>query len=442
MVALWIRAGTALAGANAFGVRLLGPIAAFAGSWLLADAASRLFGGRRAGMWAALLANATLIFGTGSVLMTPDTPLLFFWTLALWALARLASSEAAGGSTRDWIVLGLAAGAAAASKYTAFLLGPAVLLWLLWVPALRPWLRRPGPWLALVLAGAVFAPVLLWNADHQWASFVRQGGRFGDWQPRRAAQFLGELVGGQIGLATPIVAVLFGAGFVRAARAALGKARPAGWSLLALVMAVPAAVFFQHALGDRVQANWPALLAPPAAIAAAGLGSAWRRWRVPACALGFALQALVWTQALAAPFPLPAKLDITLSRLAGWSGLAREVAAAAQASGAAYVAADNYGLAAELAWTLPPGITVVALEPRWRSFALPGATGLLDGTGGLLVQSARRADVAPPETATATPAGRLGRQRDGTLAEEFRLWRIHGATPSPAVVLPRPARGQ
>ncbi len=441
MVALWIRLGTLLAGENAFGVRLLGPLATLAGSLLLADAAARLLPGRSgAGTWAALLANATLTFGAGSLLMTPDTPLLFFWSLALFALARIATGAPAGGALRDWLLLGLAAGAAATSKYTAFLLAPAVLAWLVAVPALRPALRRPGPWLAAGLAALLFAPVLAWNAGHGWASFVHQGGRLGDWQPARAAQFLGELIGGQIGLATPLVAVLFAAGLVRAVRAAWTRERPPGWTLLALLLAVPGAVFLQHALGDRVQANWPAVLVPAFAIAAAGLGPRWRRWRGPAVALGLALQALVWAQAVAAPLPLPPKLDITLSRMAGWPELARDVAAAARAAGVGYVAADNYGLAAELARTLPPDLPVVGLgDERWRSLSLPDATTLLRGPG-LLVQSERRAAEAPPGLAEAVPAGRLARQRNGVMAEGYRLWRIRGGagTTLPAAVLPHP----
>ena len=100
MVALWIRLGTALAGDGALGVRLLGPLSVALASLLLADAADRLLPGRRAGLRAAALLNATLLFGVGAVLMTPDTPLLVFWIACLWALARLLRQRQcrAGGS--------------------------------------------------------------------------------------------------------------------------------------------------------------------------------------------------------------------------------------------------------------------------------------------------------------------------------------------------------
>ena len=436
MVALWIRAGTALAGDGALGVRLFSPIAAALGSLLLADAANTLFPGRGSGPWAALLLNATLLFGVGAVTMTPDTPLLFFWTATLWALSRVITVPAlAGGGF--WLLAGLFAGLALDSKYTAFLLLPAVLLWLAWVPGLRPWLRRPYPWLAAAVALACFAPVLAWNAGHGWAGLVKQGGRAGDWAPARALQFLGELAGGQIGLATPLLAVVFGAGIVVAARRAWR--RDPAWTLLAALALLPGAVFVQHALGDRVQANWPAILYPAAAIAAAGLPGRWVRLRVPAAALGFALTALVYLQATIAPFPLPAKLDPTLARMAGWTDLAADVAHAAAATHASFIAVDNYGEAAELARALPPDLPVIGIDARWALFDLPDATGAIAGHAGLLVRPARRAE--PPDAADWLTVGAplpAARARGGVVAEPYRLYPVTGrAGTTPAVVLPR-----
>ena len=89
MVALWIRAGTDLLGPGALGIRLLGPLSAALGSVLLAMAAEDLFPDRRLGGPAAALFNATLLLGVGAITMTPDTPLLFFWTAASWGWARL-----------------------------------------------------------------------------------------------------------------------------------------------------------------------------------------------------------------------------------------------------------------------------------------------------------------------------------------------------------------
>ena len=70
MVALWIWVGTALVGDGALGVRLLGPVSGLIGAGLLVQTGQDLFGDRRRGLIAALLLNATLLLGIGTVTMT------------------------------------------------------------------------------------------------------------------------------------------------------------------------------------------------------------------------------------------------------------------------------------------------------------------------------------------------------------------------------------
>ena len=430
MVALWIRLGTALAGEGSLGVRLLAPLSAALGSVLLAKAGADLLGDRRAGVRAAVLLNATLLFGVGAVTMTPDTPLLFFWTATLWALGRLVAT----GRGRWWLVAGLTAGLALDSKYTAALLAPSLLLWLALAPAMKPWLRRAEPWLGAALALALFAPVVAWNAGHGWASFVRQGSRAEDWHPARAAQYLVELVAGQAGLATPLIGVLLVAGVVHAIRR--GWRDDARMALLAMLTVLPAAMFAQHAFGDRVQPNWPAVLYPGAALAAAALP--WRRWMGAGVALGATLTAVAYAQAALAILPLPYQLDPTLLRLGGWPELAQAVGAAAAHDGATFVAADNYGTAAELARLLPAAIPVVGVEPRWGLFTLPDGRATIAGRRGLLVVR----DGNPPDSAdwaTLTPAEAVVRGRDGMAAQRYRLYLVTGRDgPQPAALLPRP----
>jgi len=436
MVALFIRAGTSLLGEGNLGVRLLAPLGAAAGSLLLVQTGRDLFPGTKAGLWAAALLNATLIFAAGATTMTPDTPLLLFWTATLCALARLRAT----GQGRWWLAAGLAAGLALDSKYTAALLAPVILAWLLWSPQMRRWLWSPMPYLAAALAGAVFSPVLMWNAAHGWASFSKQGGRVADWSPGKAVQFLGELIGGQFGLATPIIAVIAAAGLVVSIRRA--RRGDASWTLLATTLLIPCAVFVQHALGDRVQANWPAILFPSAALAAAaGLSARWQRWFVPATGLGLALTAVVWIQATIAPLALPMLWDPTLLRLGGWQHLADEIDAEATRQGAAFIVDDNYGQAALLARLLPPGRVVIGLDGRWGLFNLPTPDAAsFAGQTGLLVRTARRADTPEwPSWRDILRLGMLSRARNGMVAEDFRLYRVTATDQIAGLaIMPRP----
>ncbi len=434
MVALWIRAGTLIAGDTVLGIRLLAPLSLALGSWMIAKAADILVPGGKAGLTAAALLNATLLFGIGAVTMTPDTPLLFFWTATLWALARLLRD----GRGVWFLAAGIAAGCALASKYTAIFLPAGIFLWLLATPAMRLWLRRPEPWAAALLAALVFLPVVLWNAAHGWASFAKQGGRTGDWQPARAVQFLGELVGGQIGLATPLVFVMCVVGVAYAARRSC-RTRDPGSTLLVALTLPPVLVFVQHALGDRVQGNWPAIVYPAAAVAASGLsGRLWDRLRAPAIALGAAVTAAVYAQAALALVPLSPRLDPTVRLLAGWPALGASVSAKARADGAAFVAADDYGIAAELARTVPPSTPVWGVEPRWSLFALSHPLPL--ARPGLLVRSMRRKDGPDPaDWTSAIEIGTADRVLHGAVVERYLLFRVVPRAGAPAVVLPRPS---
>lgn len=455
MVALWIRVGTALVGETALGVRLLGPWAAALGTVLLVDAARRLLMSQRAGLLAGALLNATLLLGVGSVIMTPDSPLLLFWTAAVWALARLVELGRRGVASSGrglfwWMAVGLFGGLALTSKYTAAFLGIGIGLWLLVSPPMRRHLRHPGPWLGLILALAVFAPVIVWNADHGWAGFLRQGGRVTAWQAHRAAQFLGELIGGQAGLATPGIWILCVMGIGLAARHAW-QSRDPGWTLVAL-LTVPASLYFVwYALGARVQGNWPGIIYPAAAVGAAGLlvpigwapvglasvrlGPVWRRLCWPSIGLGLGVTLLAYLHAATGAIALPLAVDPIALRLADWDRVATYVEAARLRTGADFVAADQYALAAELAWTLPSDARVLGIEDRWRLFALPLAR--TAGARGILVRDSRdQRGFDPAVWRSAEPLGEVARADVQTL----HLFLVVAVADVPDTVpLPRPA---
>ena len=428
MVALWIRAGTLLLGQTTLGVRLLGPLAAALASWMLFDAARVLFPGTTAATKAVLMLNATLLLGVGTIIMTPDSPLLFFWTAAFWAITRLT----VGGTGMWWLVAGTAGGLALGSKYTALLLWVGIGLWVLLTPAVRPWLRRWQPWAGCAIGLILFAPVLVWNASHGWAGLARQGGRVENWQPTRAIGFLAELIGGQIGLATPLVWALAMAGLIAAIRQTW-RTRDPRWSLL-LALSLPSVlVFVQHAIGDRVQGNWPAIIYPALTVAAGGMAIR-QNWWAGATALGFAITVLVYLQSTTGLIPLPPRFDPIAIRLTGWDRLATQVEEFRTATGADFVVADGYPLTSELAWSLPPGVPVVATGARWQFLDLPPAD--IDGKVGILVTDARRTTAPDPITwADAQPVGSAERTGSGTGA--FLVYRV---TPRPeveAAALPR-----
>ena len=131
----------------------------------------------RAGFYAALLLNLSPVFGvTTGAWVLPDGPL--DCALLAATLALLHALPATGRrAVLWWLACGLFAGAALVSKYSAILWLGGALVYLLSSRAHRHWLARPAPWLAVLLAALIFAPVAVWNATHGWASFAFQGGR-------------------------------------------------------------------------------------------------------------------------------------------------------------------------------------------------------------------------------------------------------------------------
>jgi 4-amino-4-deoxy-L-arabinose transferase-like glycosyltransferase len=415
MVAVWMRIGTALLGHNPLGIRLLGPVSAALGTLLLMDAGERMFPHRQAGLMAAAMLNVTLMIGAGSIIMTPDTPLIFFWTAGIAALARLLEHE----NPRWWLTLGVVAGFALYSKYTAALFIAAVFIWMISDAKGRARLLTPWPWAAIVIALAIFAPNLWWNGVHGWASYLKQGGRVAHFQPARALQFLGELIGGQIALFTPIIFGLAALGTWR-----LGRSPSAAAHLLVWLTVVPGVVFLEHVISGRVQPNWTAIIYPSACLAAAALPMAdLRRWLAPALGLGFALTAIVYAQTLAAPFPLRAGADPTALQMRGFAQLASQAAARHPS----FLTSDDYATAAVLAYYAPKTIKVAGFDARWHYFGFPRA-GLENRTGILVTR--RDGTPCAAEIATVT------RSRDGQPIQTYRLCRF--TAPASGVLLPRP----
>ncbi len=130
-------------------------------------------GGREQALAAVLLGCALPGFFLSGFLMTPDAPLVAAWSAGVFYLHRALVS----GDGRAWLGAGLAMGLGMLAKYPMVLLAGGAAGFALTDPAARRWLARPQPYLAALLALALFLPVLIWNGQHHWASFAFQGSR-------------------------------------------------------------------------------------------------------------------------------------------------------------------------------------------------------------------------------------------------------------------------
>src|ERR1700738_5670218 len=167
MIAWFIRFGTAIFGDTNFGVRFAGILAMLVTQLLLADIVRRVTHDVRAVVLAVLMPEAALYYGLLMAKVSPDVALIPFATAMVWALIRLDES----GDARSWLAAGVFAGLALLAEFTAVMLIPAVAAFMLVPDWRRRWLLSPYPWLAALIAVVLFLPVLIWNNQHDWASF-------------------------------------------------------------------------------------------------------------------------------------------------------------------------------------------------------------------------------------------------------------------------------
>ena len=153
-------------------------ISLFAGTtWLSYRLTARLFS-EWAGVWAALLLNVSAVFGlTGGGWLLPDGPLMFCMMVVVYVLSQLFFPPGRGQSLLLWLVAGVFLGLGLLSKYHAALLVLGLFIYLITSRDRRWVLATPGPYLAVGIAFVIFSPVLIWNAQHDWVSFVFQGSR-------------------------------------------------------------------------------------------------------------------------------------------------------------------------------------------------------------------------------------------------------------------------
>ncbi len=249
MVAWLIRLGTALFGHSEFGVRAGALCCGAITSFFVYRLARNLFDATTA-LAALVLAQAMPFFFLSGLLMTPDAPLTAAWAASLYFLERALIAQ----QSQAWWRCGIALGVGMISKYSIGLLVPVTLAFMLWDPPSRRWWRRPEPYGAAVLALAVFSPVIIWNAQHEWISFAFQTSRRLAEAPRFA---LHRLILSVIVLITPTGVIALVAALTSRNRGAdddtqsLRRRR-----LMTLATLIPLSVFVLFSLRHEVKLDW------------------------------------------------------------------------------------------------------------------------------------------------------------------------------------------
>jgi dolichol-phosphate mannosyltransferase len=251
MVAWLIRLGTLVFGQTEFGVRA-GALCCGAITLVFVYRLARNLFGEAAALAAVVLAQTLPFFFLSGFLMTPDAPLTAAWAASLYYLERALIAERPGAWWRAGICLGLGM----ISKYSIALLAPVTLAFMLWDPTSRRWWRQFEPYQAALLALAVFSPVIVWNAQHDWASFAFQTSR----RLAEAPQFaLHKLIAAALVLITPTGVVAVAAALLRGRSGSSvdgDPQTPRRRLLMNLAILIPLSVFVAFSLRHEVKLDW------------------------------------------------------------------------------------------------------------------------------------------------------------------------------------------
>lgn len=360
--------GTHLWGDTELGVRFFSPVLGAITSLVLLRFIGRHVSGRAA-VILVLVSSSTPLLAVGSTLMTIDPLSVFFWVLAMLAGWQAVQPN---GKTSDWLWTGLWMGLGFLSKYTA------LFQWLCWAvffilykPA-RPHLRRPGPYLALLVNLLCTLPVLIWNAQNHWITVTHVAGNAGlegKWSPR-----VFEFLSTELALLNPIY-------FIAAIWAMIAFWRSMRRNVLAVYLfSMGAPLFLSYLLWSfhsRILPNWiaPAIL-PMFCLMIVYWQARWTevaRWAKPCLVVGMTLGLIAVVVMhdtdvvkLVAGKTLPPKID-PLTRVRGYEASAQiidGVRQRLQAEGKpVFIICSHYQSTGLVSFYLPEARTNIANAP-------------------------------------------------------------------------------
>ena len=206
MIGYIIKVFTDIFGINEFAVRLPSVIIFVITSWLFFLCVKKIFNERIAFI-GIILINVLPVFSfLGAVVTIPDSPLSLFWILSFYLFITIIETK----EKKYWYMLGIAIGFALLSKYTAVMIYPSIILFLLCSKENRFWFAKKELYFSMIISFIIFLPVVIWNIQNNWASFgfqLQHG--LGNSLPKFSFTLFGRSIGAQAGYVSPFLFIFF-----------------------------------------------------------------------------------------------------------------------------------------------------------------------------------------------------------------------------------------
>jgi 4-amino-4-deoxy-L-arabinose transferase-like glycosyltransferase len=193
-----------------------------------------------------LLFLCSPLLGVGSLIVTPDLPLVFFWSAAIYFYLRALES----GKWIKYLIFGLILGLGFSSKYHMVLLPLSLLVSLIWE---KKWQQVRFAYIPLTFFAFILTslPVWVWNLNNHWQSFrfqLHHGLGGGSWSP---IWTLGYVISQVLVLGPSLLALLKGK-----------TLRAPFFTTMICLSIVPLVFFFFTSFKGTVEANWPIIALP------------------------------------------------------------------------------------------------------------------------------------------------------------------------------------
>lgn len=297
---------TDIFGINTFGVRFSSVVIFILTSWIFFISARKLFSEKTA-FTAVILLNILPVFSfLGAVITIPDSPLSLFWILTFYLFIKLIETS----QKKYWYFLGFSIGLALLSKYTAVMLFPSIIVFLLFSKNHRFWFARKELYISVLISFICFIPVILWNIENNWASFgfqLQHG--FGKTLPQISPTLFFRSIGAQAGFVSPLLFGFYVFALYRCAKE--GFIKKDKYSLFVASFSLPVLLFFTSiATFNEILPHWPAMGYLVATMYVAHLilkfwETKWvRNYTIVACSLAMAMNILVPLHAMYKIVPL------------------------------------------------------------------------------------------------------------------------------------------
>jgi len=345
MIAWVVRGASDLCGHSETCLRSASPVLYTLAAFMI-YLTGRALSSSRVGFWSAIIFATLPGVSYSSLLITTDVPLVVMWTIMLYAWVMLVKRQSMGFAILLGVAIGFGLLAKQAMVYAFLCIGCHAVV----SQEARNALKGGRGIVATLIALALFAPNVIWNAQHDFPTVRHTETNIGWKYPYLHPRQLLEYIGVQFGVFGPIL----GAVLLRTAWRATRQPADQGKVLLFSFSLPVLALLSIQAVLSRAHGNWTATAYPAATILVTAVMLELNRQILFRISLGLHLAiaaTLAVVPAFAPQWTLFERLQF-LSRVVGWRDAADVVRTKLAEEHYGSILVDTREMAAELLYYL------------------------------------------------------------------------------------------